>query len=364
MDLVFRGSCLGFSGYDNTNRLYVLGLMRNGVNVKLVEQFEDAEHYLQFLNEDDADLLRKAINKPMPDKYIYFTRTTVDCFKPYPDAVKTFVSTVWEVDPIPNYWKEVLTEINVDGVIVPSEFNKRMIDGQIGKPVHIVREGLDLSLYKDIKEEKPKGTFNFLSIFQYLPRKGYDILLQAYFNEFTEDDDVALVIKTSSLNYGVVPSTQILGNIANVKKRFRKNLPIYVMPNNLSYDEILDLYNECHSFVLPSRAEGYCRPVLEAMASYLPVITTGWGGQTDFANHENAYLIDYKLTSVDKQWYSGDFQPYQKWADPSVEHLQQLMRQVYENRNEAKEKAKKAKKLTNEYDYRLIAKDLENILFS
>lgn len=363
-NVVMRGDVLSFSGYANTNRLYALGLIRNGVDLKIVEQYEDKEFFLQFMNKEDADLLRHAIDKPMPDNYIYFNRTTVDAFKNYPNAIKTFHASVWEVSPCPEHWETVMRDIPADGIIVPSEFNRRMINGKINKPVYLLREGLDLSLYDSMPKEKPEGTFKFLSVFQWLPRKGYDILLESFFKEFHDHEDVALVIKTSSLNYEVIPSSKILSDISNVKKRFGKKLPVYVLPTHITYEEILQLYGECHSYITSSRAEGYCRPALEAMASNLPLIITGWGGQTDFANNDNAYLIDYELTSVPQQWYTGDFQPYQKWAEPSVDHLRQLMRRVYENREEAKNKADKAKQLTNEYDYRLIAKDLENILFS
>lgn len=362
--VVMRGDVLSFSGYSQTNRLYALGLIRNGVDLKIVEQFEDKEFFLQFLEKEDADLLRQAIDKPMPEKYIYFNRTTLDCFKSYPDAIKTFVATVWEVDPVPDYFLDTFRNIEADGIIVPSSFNKRMIDGKIDKPVHLIREGLDLSRYNSEEKELSEGTFKFLSVFQWLPRKGYDILLEAYFKEFQDHEDVALVIKTSSLNYEVVPSSKILGDIAKVKKKFGKKVPVYVLPTYVKYKEILELYNECDSYVCTSRAEGYCIPALEAMASNLPLIITGWGGQTDFANHDNAYLLDYNLSPVPPQWYTGDFQPHQVWAEPSVEHLQSMMRRVYENRHEAKEKAKKAKQLTLDYDYRLIAKDLENVLFS
>lgn len=363
ISVVMRGDCLSFSGYANTNRLYALGLIRNGVDLKIVEQFEDKEFFLQFIDKEDADLLRNAIDKPMPDSYVYFNRTTLDAFKPYPNAIRTFVSTVWEVDPVPDYFLETFRDIHADGIIVPSEFNRRMIDGKIGKPVYLLREGLNLKKYENIKKEKKDNTFKFFANFQWLPRKAYDILLESYLKEFQDHEDVALVIKTSSLNYSVIPSSKILSDIASVKRRFGKKLPIYALTTNIKYNEIVELYGECDAYVCPSRAEGYCIPALEAMASNLPLIVTGWGGQTDFANHDNAYLIDYELTSVPRQWYTGDFQPHQKWAEPSVEHLQSLMRRVYENRQEAKDKAEKAKALTNEYDYRLIAKDLENILF-
>lgn len=363
--VVMRGDVLSTSGYANTNRLYALGLIRNGIDVKIVEQHEDKENYLINFNKDDADLLREAIDKPIPEKYIYFNRTTVDSFKPYPNAIKTFISSVWEVDPIPSHWLQILQEIDADGIIVPSEFNKRMIYGKINKPIHIIREGVDLSLFKDMKvKENNNETFKFLSIFQWLPRKGYDVLLEAYFKEFNENDNVALVIKTSSLNYSVIPSSQILGSISHIKRKFKKNIPVYVLPTSVKYNKILDLYRECDAYVQPSRAEGYCRPLLEAMASGLPAIATGWGGQTDFANNNNAYLLDYDLVPVDKQWYTGDFQPDQVWGNPSVEHLQRLMREVYENRDVAKHKAKLAKQLTMEYDYKKIAKDLANVLFN
>jgi glycosyltransferase involved in cell wall biosynthesis len=339
-------------------------MIQNDVNVKLIEQLDNRDFYFQFIRKDWVELLKDAMDKPMPDEYIYFNRTTLDCFKQYPNALKTYVSTVWETDPAPDYFIDAFNNIEANGIIVPSNFNKRMIDGKINKPVHTLREGLDLSLYENMSENKPQGTFKFLSLFQWLPRKGYDVLLEAYFKEFQNHEDVALVIKTSSLNYGVIPSSQILGNIANVKRRFGKSLPVYVLPTHISYDEILNLYNDCHSYICASRTEGYCRPLLEAMASNLPVITTNWGGQTDFVNNENGYLLDYRLANIPQQWYSGDFQPHQVWADPSVEHLQHLMRSVYENRSEAQEKAKRAKQMTQEYDYRLIAKDLEQILFS
>lgn len=364
ISVVMRGDVLSTSGYANTNRLYALGLIRNGVDLKIVEQFENIEYYLQFFKEHDANLLRTAINKPMPDKYIYFNRTTLDCFKPYPNAIKTFVSTVWEVNPLPDYWLEILKNIKADGIIVPSTFNSQMIKDKIDKPIYIVREGLDLDDFKETSVNNKNEPFKFFSLFQWIPRKAYDSLLQSYFNEFNENDNVSLIIKTSSLNYNVIPSSQILSSITSVKKRFGKKLPVYVNTTGIKYNEVIELYNESNAFVIPSRAEGYCRPLLEAMASNLPVITTNYGGQTDFVNNENGYLIDYDLTNIPQQWYSGDFQPHQVWAEPKVEHLQKLMRHVYENYNEAKEKAKIAKQMTEQYDYRIIAKDLENILFS
>merc|ERR1712187_753329 len=42
--------------------------------------------------------------------------------------------------------------------------------------------------------------FRFLSVFKWEKRKGWDILLQAYFEEFSADDNVELIMKTSKFH--------------------------------------------------------------------------------------------------------------------------------------------------------------------
>jgi hypothetical protein len=83
---------------------------------------------------------------------------------------------------------------------------------------------------------------------------------------------------------------------------------------------------------------------MEAMACGLPCIATGWGGQTDFINEDNGYLLNYELKPVDmeipdcKQY----FKPYMRLAEPNKEHLKQLFRFTFENRKDVREKGKNA----------------------
>jgi len=42
------------------------------------------------------------------------------------------------------------------------------------------------------------GDFKFLSVFKWETRKGWDILLKAYFLEFTRQDNVILILKTNA----------------------------------------------------------------------------------------------------------------------------------------------------------------------
>jgi hypothetical protein len=67
------------------------------------------------------------------------------------------------------------------------------------------------------------------------------------------------------------------------------------------------------------------------------VIATRWGGHLDFLSDENAYLIDIEgLEEVPPEvvpWKGH------RWAKPSVDHLRELLRRVYEDPEEGRRKA-------------------------
>jgi len=55
------------------------------------------------------------------------------------------------------------------------------------------------------------------------------------------------------------------------------------------------LYKNCNALVAPSRGEGFGLPMAEAMLFKLPVITTNFGGQKDFCDNENSWLIEFSV---------------------------------------------------------------------
>lgn len=132
---------------------------------------------------------------------------------------------------------------------------------------------------------------------------------------------------------------------------------VYVVDSYISDAEFPRFYKAGDAFVLPTRGEGWGRPHVEAMSMGLPVISTNWSGITAYLDESVGYpLAVDRLVPVEggdeiAWWFKG-----LKWAEPSVEHLRELMRRVYENRDEAAEKGAAARRrMMEEYSPEALA---------
>lgn len=201
-------------------------------------------------------------------------------------------------------------------VVVPESVNTSFFDPVLYVPLE------ELEVYR--------GKTVFLSIFKWEKRKGWDVLLEGYYNAFTGDDDVVLVIQTHGYHaeMGNGPFEQ--------KNKFEAGLnvsskpDVLIMDRFLSEEELARLYKAADVFVIPSRGEGWGRPHVEAMSMELPLIATYWSGPTSYMTHENSYPLD-----IDGLEYVGEgaFKDHQ-WAKPSVTELTRLMRHVVEHPKE------------------------------
>ncbi|CUF63681.1 glycosyltransferase, putative [Bodo saltans] len=166
--------------------------------------------------------------------------------------------------------------------------------------------------------------FRFLSNFKWEPRKGWDVLLWAYFTAFTQADPVELVLKTylymdpKPRDIGRI-QTRILGfvrTMLTVRRQQGKderiididkidwgwvvaNFPkISIVSEEIDAAAMPAFYAAHDAFVLPSRGEGWGLPLQEAMSVGLPCIATAWSGMLGFMNHDNSFLIGVSETEI------------------------------------------------------------------
>ena len=116
---------------------------------------------------------------------------------------------MFETDSLPPQWVEKCNLM--DEIWVPTEFNLETFR-RAGVTTRLTKThgGIDTQCFhprhKPLEIPKTRGTV-FLSIFEWSYRKGWDVLLQAWANAFTAQDDVCLVLRVYPLN-----SIDTLGN--------------------------------------------------------------------------------------------------------------------------------------------------------
>ncbi|KAK2971293.1 hypothetical protein RJ640_001319 [Escallonia rubra] len=186
-----------------------------------------------------------------------------------------------------------------------------------------------------------KKQFVFLSVFKWEYRKGWDVLLQSYLKEFSGVDGVALCLLTnpyhSDRNFG----NKIVEFVedSDLERPVSGWAPIYVIDTHIPQMDLPRLYKAASAFVLPSRGEGWGRPLVEAMSMSLPVIATNWSGPTEYLRGENSYPLPVdRMTEVMEGPFKGHL-----WAEPSIDKLRILMRHVMSNPEEAKAKGVQAR---------------------
>lgn len=243
----------------------------------------------------------------------------------------------WEESAFP---RDYLNDFNthLDALPVMSRYvQKVMIDNGLSIPSFVAGVGVDHLLGVEPKEYrlKTKKSFKFLHISSCFPRKGVDILLKAYEEAFTSQDDVSLVIKTFPNPHNDIET--LLKNHKNANPNFPE---VELINEDLQDAYIVSLYQQCDALAAPSRGEGFGLPMAEAMLFDMPVITTGFGGQRDFCSDETSWLIDFTFAKA--QTHMNLFNSY--WAEPSREDLSRLMKLLHKMpKNDSMQKTQKAK---------------------
>jgi glycosyltransferase involved in cell wall biosynthesis len=258
---------------------------------------------------------------------------------------------------------------------VPSEFNRKtFIDAGVEEQKIAVIPGcLNTRPFLKVKPRPANHSlsssdpFRFISIFDWTLHKGWDVLLKAFLDAFPNRKDVILTLKVwSTMGYSLDTIKQQAENfiLQNTSHTSLKDIPVEWVEETFSQDELLHFYTEADAFVLPSRGEGWGRPYMEAMACGLPVIGTGWSGNTAFMKEDNSYLIDYQIQPVSEiGWREIPTYRGHQWAQPDTTHLIQILQDVVKNRENANAIAQKGRAyILEHFDRKKVALQIQQEL--
>lgn len=171
--------------------------------------------------------------------------------------------------------------------------------------------------------------FRFLFVGKWEKRKGVTKLIKAFAQEFSPRENVELLLAAHN--------PFVANHESRLAAEFARELSahgftdrrIRLLPPRPEA-ELPSLYRDADAFVLPTRAEGWGLPLLEAMACGLPCIVTRYSAVTEFASDDTVFFLRHRPW-LERVIDPSNFDPaldWGGWARPSVRHLRSLFRRV------------------------------------
>jgi len=278
------------------------------------------------------------------------------------DKVNTLF-TMWEFLDLPDSYRRGLYQ--ADAIITPCHFCRDLFVKNTTRPVYVCPEGVDDKMFQyHQRHYTPKrDKFRFLWVGAPNPRKGFPIMLWAE-QIFEKFPNIELYLKTTvpKMNWKQTFKScrknwktiiwdkdkrlslkRMIGRISKPDMSDKvqylgKHKNIIMDTRRLTIEELRDLYNSAHCFVMPSVGEGWGLTLIEAMATGCPCIAPMHTGIAEYFDRSNGYPINYDIAEFDLTNYKLRTRGYQ----PNKEHTMDLMIEVIQNYDAALRKGRRA----------------------
>jgi glycosyltransferase involved in cell wall biosynthesis len=239
------------------------------------------------------------------------------------------MSALVETDICNPAWIDSCNKMNA--VVLPSEFSKSvLLKSSIGKPITTRIEVVPESFPDVIVKGAPSPdldlttSFNFLIVSQMTSassdqdRKNIVNTIRWICQEFADDDDVGIVVKTNSGRATTIDKAVTRSALKAATEGIKSKVKVYMLHGDVPEAEMAGLYvhPKVRALVSLTRGEGFGLPLLEAAASGLPVIATGWSAHTEFLGKKyisvSSNLVQIPGSRVDGRIFVSGA----RWADP------------------------------------------------
>ncbi len=345
MKILLKGNVFNPTGIATANREILKELKKLGHQVQTNDSFHDKYEFNEGLED---------FNHP-----INVDNETRTIFADYPNTWrdghgKSFGFFLHEGTKTPPGWVEKI-QASVEKLLVPSNATKNLFRWSGLKiPIEVIPYGVS-EIYKPKKEVDPDN-FIFLSVNSWTgkigDRKGTDLLIKAFNEEFGEDPKVTLVLKISTFWANPQDYLKCVHNILGY-------IPENIMVNSeyIPEKQLVEVYQKADCFVSPTRGEAFGLTILNAKACGLPVIVTKDmnSGHMDFCKDDSTLFIDtLGVAQADPEFYCpGNYQPVL-----CIDSLKKQLRKAYEDKKLQDKALKNSEEIREKFTWKNTAEKL------
>jgi glycosyltransferase involved in cell wall biosynthesis len=256
-----------FSGYGTTAEYLALSLARAGARVTAVP----LALHPPGLTDELLAMVEAAPDRGDDQPAIYHSWLRAD-IEPFLDGRDLFISTMWEADRLPPAWLAALQKARA--VIVPSAFVARACRASgVTRPVEVVPLGIDPDVYH-WQPRPPRDGLCTLIVAPVDDRKHTRLAIEAWKAAFASDPFARLVIKTTYGYQNYVPDDPRVTYVDRIE----------------GSRGITGWYRDA-DVLLALGNEGFGLPLVEGMATGLPVIALDAEGQADVCREAGGLVL-------------------------------------------------------------------------
>jgi glycosyltransferase involved in cell wall biosynthesis len=261
--------------------------------------------------------------------------------------------------PIPPAWRNWIA--NADVPVVFSKFAKELIHKTFDLNTALIYHGVDTKTFKPMDKAEIKAGYNASDLFiigtvaRNQPRKNLPALIKAFSIFAKNKPDTVLYMHTQIRDAG--------WNIDELVNTYGISDKAFTTSNfnaikGISDIDLVKIYNLFDLFVLPTMAEGFGLPILEAQSCGIPVLVTDFSACSELVADRQG-LVKVKDTIV----LGRNIEQAIIDVDNLV-HKMDYMYYDWKRRNGAKMKeiSEKGRKFAEQLDWKFICSDFNKLL--
>jgi len=234
----------------------------------------------------------------------------------------------------------------MDHVIVPSTFIKTCFlnSGTPKTNITVIPESYNEAIPEctESLNVNLNTNFNFLIFGQITgnnkdnDRKNIFYTIKWLCEVFKDDPDVGIVLKTNMGKNTKIDRLNVKNTFVKILTEVRKTQypKFHLLHGNMLDTEVAQLFNHntIKAFVLLSRGEGYCLPMVDAAASGVPVVAIPLSGYMDFMKVGKFIKVDFELKDIHKTRIDNKiFMSGVQWGEASEEDFKRKISKFRKN---------------------------------